>query len=99
MVMTGGRKSKDGGERKTKMLTLVVHALVVSGGGDSGAWWRVVGVSAVVPVSSVSLEPTTITAGRSDSGYSNTSSPRGSTLTLHPAAPSPPAADHTKLPR
>ncbi|KAK4289558.1 hypothetical protein Pmani_037481 [Petrolisthes manimaculis] len=36
----------------------------------------------------------------SDSGYSNTSSPRGSTLTLHPAAPSPPAADHhSKLPR
>ncbi|XP_063590954.1 mucin-2-like isoform X3 [Penaeus indicus] len=37
-------------------------------------------------------------SGRSDSGYSNTSSPRGSTLTLHPAAPSPPAAD-SKLPR
>ncbi|XP_063590960.1 mucin-5AC-like isoform X8 [Penaeus indicus] len=34
----------------------------------------------------------------SGSGYSNTSSPRGSTLTLHPAAPSPPAAD-SKLPR
>ncbi|XP_069185568.1 uncharacterized protein [Procambarus clarkii] len=38
-------------------------------------------------------------SGRSDSGYSNTSSPRGSTLTLHPAAPSPPAADHTRPPR
>nr|XP_027206813.1 hyphal wall protein 2-like [Penaeus vannamei] len=37
-------------------------------------------------------------SGRSDSGYSNTSSPRGSTLTLHPAAPSPPAAE-SKLPR
>ncbi|XP_069991719.1 mucin-2 isoform X13 [Penaeus vannamei] len=34
----------------------------------------------------------------SGSGYSNTSSPRGSTLTLHPAAPSPPAAE-SKLPR
>ncbi|MPC29810.1 hypothetical protein E2C01_023061 [Portunus trituberculatus] len=63
---------------------------------------KVVGASVMVVLMVmlvVVMVPTTITAGRSDSGYSNTSSPRGSTLTLHPAAPSPPAADHTKLPR